>query len=299
MWTTINLVRGSDSEKQQEIDKHINTYLKGSKKTKETLRRSHSSIYNHIDNVWNIRNRHMVKGLPPNYIFYLKCCYEVGCNHPRCLAGPPTISATWFPGGPTLSHLPLPVSDPKRPWGDSQCKESCAGHYTTLMVDTSKEPEMAKVTMPPSLILKKLYNEQCRHHSYADEFVSNFVTSAAEQSIHDARIWLDHVQKNRKRGAAKAAATRQKKKLWRQVVKMSSLPTKMNQRTIVPPVASSMRKMTQPTSGYIVTDVLGGIVLHAKNLKRNPKPIPTFVTLAQHNPSDSLLTIPSYLVYLN
>ena len=42
---------------------------------------------------------------------------------------------TWFPGGPPLTYIPLPVSDPERPWAggkdSADCTEFCAGHYLT------------------------------------------------------------------------------------------------------------------------------------------------------------------------
>ena len=214
--TTIKLVRGANLKSQQEMDKCINTYLKGSKKSKEALQVVNPSIYNHIDEVWSVRNRHMVKGLPHNYIFYLKCCYQMGCTHPRCKAKP-TITA-WFPGGPILSHIPLPIADPDRPWGSFHCKSCkgiCAGHYLTVLIDTSKEAEMKMVMIPPSMILKEMFSERDQESS---EFSSEFVTNAAKKVLlttDDVTVWLNHlseVQKNRKRGAAKAAETRQKKK---------------------------------------------------------------------------------------
>lgn len=38
----------------------------------------------------------------------------------------------WFPGGPSLSSIPLPLPDPAHPWGSSNCSTYsglCTGHY--------------------------------------------------------------------------------------------------------------------------------------------------------------------------
>ena len=40
---------------------------------------------------------------------------------------------TWFPGGPPLSTLPVPIPDPDKPWGGecNKCIGNCTGHYLT------------------------------------------------------------------------------------------------------------------------------------------------------------------------
>ena len=87
------------------------------------------------------RNQHnIVKGLPSFYIFFLRCCHQPECEHPICHSGEPPATLHWYPGGPPITHIPLPVPDPARPWGGqtrSSWKGVCAGHYTTKRVDTS------------------------------------------------------------------------------------------------------------------------------------------------------------------
>ena len=47
----------------------------------------------------------------------LRCCFKPGCKHP-CLEGKqPSTPDRWYPGGPPLTHLPLPKADPSRPCG--------------------------------------------------------------------------------------------------------------------------------------------------------------------------------------
>ena len=77
--TNIKLVRGSNSDPVQEVNKSLLTYLKGSKKSKDALKAEMPALYQHFDEVWNVRNRHMVRDLPQPYIFFLKCCYELEC----------------------------------------------------------------------------------------------------------------------------------------------------------------------------------------------------------------------------
>ena len=69
---------------------------------------------------------------------------------------------------------------------------------------------MKNVVMPPSVILKQMFFD-LGNGQVTDDFICN-----AAKKVHlTVRIWLDHlsqVVRNRKRGAAKAAVTRQKKK---------------------------------------------------------------------------------------
>ena len=69
--------------------------------------------------VWGVRARHLVPGLPSQYIFFLRCCYLPDCPHPVCQDGKPDNLLHWYPGGPTTDFLPLPVPDSSRSWGDS------------------------------------------------------------------------------------------------------------------------------------------------------------------------------------
>ena len=145
--TQIKLFKGSNSEQYQTMSSHLLVYLKGSKKNKEV---KHPNLYQHFEDIWSVRHRHMVTGLPQAYIFFLRCCYEQECIHPKCRQNPVACTSTWYPGGPSLSHIPLPVHDPQRPWGDPQCsscKGTCSGHYSTQLVNTA-DSEMMKSVDP-------------------------------------------------------------------------------------------------------------------------------------------------------
>ena len=113
---------------------HFNS--KGKKKEKEALKRSEPTLYSYFEEVWGIRNRHMVKDLTHPYVFMLLSCKAKDRPHPRGEEnGNSDDGNTWFPGSPLLSYFPIPIADPKRPWGSGaceQCGDKCAGHYLCL-----------------------------------------------------------------------------------------------------------------------------------------------------------------------
>ena len=116
--SNIHLLAGADSSDAQNLRKHVLIYLKGSKAQKEELKRKHLSTYVMIEEVWNIRLRHGVPNLPVQYCFMLKCCYKAGCPHPFCCAGN-SLALQWFPDGPTVTYIPLPIPDPNQQWGST------------------------------------------------------------------------------------------------------------------------------------------------------------------------------------
>lgn len=106
-------------------------FLKGSKKMKSTLKETKPNDYSYFEKIWDLRNRHMVKGLPEQYVFFLLHCYETDCVHPVCQRGRPDVEMTWFEGGPSLPEIPFPIPDPARPWGGEcdKCTSGCYGDF--------------------------------------------------------------------------------------------------------------------------------------------------------------------------
>ena len=159
----------------------------------------------------------MVTGLPPQYIFMLLCCYKPDCPHPVCQQGKPLAPLMWYPGGPSITKLPLPRVDPDRLWGGEcqSCTGTCYGHYVSDLVDVTctDKTALSLTSPPPSSILKKEFS---RAQGRIDS--EEFIRDAAKQSLlapSDTKIWIQHlntVLRNRKRGAAKAAATRARKR---------------------------------------------------------------------------------------
>ena len=74
----------------QEWRPHQKTFLKGSQKKRQLLKESNQTQYKYFEDIWKLRGRNMVKGLPSNYLFHLLPCYEDGCPHSACRAGKPT-----------------------------------------------------------------------------------------------------------------------------------------------------------------------------------------------------------------
>lgn len=210
--TQIVLFQGADSSQLQEVRSDLMTFLKGSSKAKMTLKKEKAELYGQFEKVWAVRERHMVKQLPSQYIFFLLPCYTSDCPHPVCQEGQPSSVATWFNGGPPITYLPLPIPDKDRSWGQ-QCNScsDCCGHYLDPEKAFSTPNSMA--TSPPSGVISNLFRSLQGAKPSQQQ-----IKATAQQvllSPADVEMWLEHistVQLNRKRGAAKAAATRRKKK---------------------------------------------------------------------------------------
>ena len=112
--TVVHLYKGTESSEIQGLRTMVKTFLKGKPSLKTKLKEEHPKEYQRIEDVWNLRARHLVPGLPDKYVFHLTCCYQDECIHPLCKDGRPAVEPTWYPGGPPLSFTPLPVPDPKR-----------------------------------------------------------------------------------------------------------------------------------------------------------------------------------------
>lgn len=128
---------------------------------------------------------------------------EHECPLPVCrnYAGSRRSDFTWFPGGPSLDQLPLPVADPDRLPGSqcSECSGYCHGHY----LKPAESLQVGCFTPPPSSVISRAYKNA---QSDITEFAR--VVMLPEEEVD---IWLKHVQTvsdNRKRGASKAAETR-------------------------------------------------------------------------------------------
>ena len=89
-------------------------YVNGMKKEKMALQNNHPDELKTIQDVLNLRVKHMVKGLPSKYVFHLVCSCQEGCIHPECKGGPPDVLPVWYPGGPPASFLPMSVPDIER-----------------------------------------------------------------------------------------------------------------------------------------------------------------------------------------
>lgn len=160
---------------------------------------------------------HMIKNVPPQYIFCLTCCLKEDCCHPICKSGSIGKLPCWYTEGPLVNYVPLPIPDPFRPWGNSDCTEctgSCYGHFLRpLDAIKSVAPPMA----PPSQIIKVAFEALLQYPP--SEQLCQEIAKQALLSPDGVRQWMDHlhtVQENRRRGALQAAATRRQRKANRE-----------------------------------------------------------------------------------
>ena len=160
----------------------------------------------------NIREKHMVKGLPSQCVFFLIPCYDLEC--PLC-QGKTGIWAkvVWKWASVILSTFSCSGCCKSWSWGSETCQSCtgfCSGHYL--------KPEDAyiyctqSVCEPPSQKLLKLYK------SVKSSASTEIVEAKAKEvllPVNDVSFWMEHLQtihQNHQEGARKAAEARQKKK---------------------------------------------------------------------------------------
>ena len=161
-----------------------------------------------FETVWSVRNNHLIRTLPSQYVFYLLCCFKDSCPHPLCSTDKSLYSMTWFPGGPPLTYFPLPIPDPLRPWGDGSC-----GHFLSPEESFLRSSELTPMCDPPSTIIRSALSKVNYKMESADEIES--LAKKCMLSVEEVQWWINHitnVNKNKKEGAKKAAETRRKKK---------------------------------------------------------------------------------------
>ena len=130
----IVLVKGAKNEVSKrylERRDHLLTFLQGSAKKQLAYKKEFPEEYAYFSKVWTIRNNHMIKNLPENYILMLYPCFKKNCPHPICVNGKQNSEPVWFKDGPPLTYVPLPIPDPKRKWRCEcdTCVSACSGHY--------------------------------------------------------------------------------------------------------------------------------------------------------------------------
>ena len=214
--TTIELFPGTNSEEKQKLRESLIIFLKGSQADRSRLKSDSSELYDYFNKVWNLRDRHLRKDVPSQYLFSLVCCLQEGCCHPICMAhvnGNVSDLCRWFEGGPSIKYLPIPIPDPARPWDSSDCPEcsgQCTGHF--LKPADAVDSSLPVMLQPPSAVIKEEFGKLkgTPTTTFLEDLAKKVLLSQSEVSM-----WLEHLQTvsdNRKRGAAKAAETRKKRK---------------------------------------------------------------------------------------
>ncbi len=220
--STIHLYKGADSSDLQDSRTGLQVFLKGSKTNKEQLCREKPELYKYFEDVWKVCSYHLVPGLPQQYLFPLICCFRTDCPHPICQSQCQELKETrWYPQGPKLDTIPLPVPDSPRLFGSSDCDSCsgiCAGQYLT--------PEKALVSTipphykPPSTILKELSLSHCGKE-ISDAMIEDLAMKILLPTS-DVVMWLNHlktIDENQKRGAAETRRKKQQSQIqtliWR------------------------------------------------------------------------------------
>ncbi len=225
MGTQLKVVKGSQDEVATEYQarrKDLLTFLKGTKRAKEALKTQNPQRYSYFERVWSIRQRHMVKNLPSHYIFALHVCYEPHCPHPVCSRSDTNRHLMWYPGGPSITHVPFPVPASET-WGSVDCSKclekgqaTCHGHYMgpeeTIdhIVNRSGSGE---VRIPPSEVLKD-FATRCKDREVNQEDLETLGKEVLLPA-NEVKIYLDHlhhVQRRRQAGVRKAAETRRQRR---------------------------------------------------------------------------------------
>ena len=66
----VSLYEGDRSNERLGKRDRLNIFLKGSQAAKETLQQDYPLDFAHFQKVWDLRQRHMVQGLPSQYVFF-------------------------------------------------------------------------------------------------------------------------------------------------------------------------------------------------------------------------------------
>ena len=205
-------------QKEREI---VLKFLKGKAEEKQKVKLAHPELFKNVEAIWQLRTRHMVKKLPHQYVFYLRCCFLPNCIHPVCKSNSNNVHNTsedvWYPGGPSLDFFPSPTPDPDRPYGNKDCKECvsfCAGHYMKPceILSYVKSGKSLPDPIPPSQVLSATFTKCI---GFPTDDVINSTAKQVLLKPEDVKMWFQHlqiVQANRKKGAKKAAATRKGRK---------------------------------------------------------------------------------------
>ena len=197
---------------------------------KQALKENDATLYNYFEKIWGVRNRHMVKNLPQPYVFMLLPCKMKDCPHPKCQPSAKDFDNTCFPNGPKLNYFPVPIADPKRPWGGpcEMCSGNCAGHYLNPKdhyLHYQAHETKGMMFKPPFLVVSEA---RMRAEREGRSLSSEDIVELAKETLlteEEVQMWLQHVSDvatRRKEGAKQAAITRRWKKNNASVNKESS-----------------------------------------------------------------------------
>lgn len=217
--TTLQLYKGGQNEAITARRQGLLVFLKGNAKEGMQLKQSNPDLFKYFENVWIVRENHMNKALPEFYIFMLNVCLKPECPHPLCADKSARRDAVCYENGPVLSYIPVPIPDPKRPWGGKcqECTTFCSGHYMSPQQHeefVKKHGAVGLMYKPPTVVIKEQLYEPVRTARGVSESKVEDVARKMLLSIEELQMHVEHLRltaERRKEGAKKAALTRKKK----------------------------------------------------------------------------------------
>ena len=173
---------------------------------KKNLYSDELELYSCFEKVSEVKKRHEIPHLPPQYLYLLVCCFKEDCPHPLCQDGKNGLQMHWFENGPEYHKIPLPIPDPNHSWGNSSCticSGFCAGHILTP--EEALQSTLTPMAQPPSTLLKQCLDKFC--DAEPSEYKVEDIARRTFLLVEEVDMWLEHlrtVDKNRKCGSAKA-----------------------------------------------------------------------------------------------
>jgi hypothetical protein len=218
--TPVQLFKGGKNETNSQRRQSLLIFLKGATMQKAKLKSDNPKLFQYFEEVWEVRKAHMNSKVPSQYVFVLNLCYKPTCIHPLCstqAAG--TTVKEWFSNGPPLTYIPMPIPDPKRPWGGScnECPTFCSGHYLKPqdhLGAVMQHGDTQCIYTPPSSVIKNVFYETLKKNQVVSKEKIEEVAKQTLLSLEEVTMIVEHLKstaERRKEGARKAALTRKKK----------------------------------------------------------------------------------------
>ena len=104
----------------------------------------------------------------------------------------------WYSGGLVITHLPLPIPNPTRPWDNSNCNEckgTCGGHF--LLPEISLLSPIPPMRKPLSTVIKEKFDKLKSYPPF--ESVCAEIAKEVLSAVDNVRMWLDHLRTKCKR----------------------------------------------------------------------------------------------------
>lgn len=128
--------------------------------------------------------------------------------------------STWYDNGPPLTYVPVPIPDPRRPWGGdcNNCAGFCAEHFLRPEEHKDYVEEFGVggcMVKPPSVIIQQAFYNLIKNDDVLSDSHVQEVAKRTQLSVEELNMHVDNLRlmaQRRKEGAEKEACTKAKKK---------------------------------------------------------------------------------------